>query len=156
MEPANAINWTEIIVAVVSVIGGLGLGRLLFFRANKKKANAEADNVALEGYQAAFMSLREDKEQAVKDAATARVEAAKAQESERETLSRLMACYDDICVHKGCRLRKPHQGQGMKWYEQYKEDPSLGCDYESIDTLIKRERAKRLSENIAKEEKSEE
>ena len=60
--------------------------------------------------------------------------------------------FDDMCIHKGCRLRKPHQGKGALWYEKYREDPALGADYESIDTLLKKDRAARAIGDTKKEE----
>lgn len=60
--------------------------------------------------------------------------------------------FDDMCIHKGCRLMKPHQGKGALWYEKYREDPALGADYESIDTLLKKDRAARAIGDTKKEE----
>ena len=155
----NGTQITNIILAVLGLIGVGDLIRLIFFRATKKEVNAKADNVAIEGYKTALENLSDENDR-LKHKYDAELEENKklrdiiaekdAVIAERD--ARLVAVYDDICVHKGCRIRKPHQGQGKHWYDQYQDDPSLGCDFESIDTLLKRDRAKRLAENILQKE----
>ena len=150
------MDWTQIIVAAFGALGGVGLGRLLFFRANGRKAEAEATGAQLAVLEKALESLNAqlDKYGGLIAEKNALIEK---QNSEITHLtSRLTALYDDMCVHKGCRLRKPHTGQGKLWYDQNADDPSLGCDYMSIDTLIKKDRAKRLAENILMKEQIEE
>lgn len=154
------MDWTQIIISALSllaaVFGGVGLGRLLFLRQNRKKANAEATSAEVGVLKSAIESIDQQLSKAhllirekdeIIEAKNARIDL---------LTSTISALYDDMCVHKGCRLRRPHQGQGAKWYEQYRDDPSLGCDYLSIDTLIKQERAKRLAENILAKEAAEE
>lgn len=154
------MDWTQIIISALTflaaVFGGVGLGRLLFLRQNRKKANAEATSAEVSVLQKALetVSGQLDKERQISREKDEIIEAKNARID--NLTSTISALFDDMCVHKGCRLRRPHQGQGAKWYEQYRDDPSLGCDYLSIDTLIKQERAKRLAENILAKEAAEE
>lgn len=143
------MDWTQIIMAVVALLGGDALLRLLFFRASKKKANAEAVSVekqnegtAVETLKSAMEILQSQLDYA-NGAVAAKEEIIQALTKEKTEMSaRLQALFDDMCVHKGCKLRKPHQGQGMKWYEQHADDPSLGCDYLSVEWMLKQWRAR--------------
>lgn len=152
---------STIIVAILGAIGTIDLGRLIFFNANKKKANAEAEGQEVATVASAVDTLKStldqlnqqiDKMQATNDKQEERIEAlTKKNEDFRATIT---ALFDDMCVHKGCRVRKPHQGRGSQWFEKYREDPALGADYDSIDTLLKKDRLKRLKAEAAEADES--
>ena len=145
MEISNTI------VGVLGVISIVDLLRLLIFRRKDgRQKDADAAKTELEVARETNNILKEENErlqQSNKDKDAIIEEKNKEIAGHRATESCL---FDDMCIHKGCRLRKPHQGKGQLWYEQYREDPALGADYESIDTLLKRDRAKRLAENQQK------
>lgn len=145
------MDWTAIIVAVAGILAAIDLSRLIFpklFRREKeaeiKGKEKESESVEVETLKKAIETLSEQ--------LRAAHEAIKDYEGRNRTLSdengnlkaTCTALFDDMCVHKACKFRKPHQGQGSKWYEKYKEDPALGADYDSIDTLIRKERLARL------------
>lgn len=144
------MGWTEIIVAFLGLLGACDLlGRLIFFRPTKRKANAEAEAVETQNDSAAIAALNEAIAvlRAQLDYANAQIvakdEIIQAQTAEKMDLTaRLTALYDDMCVHKGCKLRKPHQGQGFKWYEDHRDDPGLGCDFYSVEYMLKQWRAR--------------
>lgn len=125
------MGWTEIVIAVLGIVGALDLGRLVFFHASKKKANAEADEIAITALKDAIAGLRDEN-------TNLRLENESLRDEKIRLTNRLTALFDDMCVHKGCCIRKPHQGQGEKWYNDNIDDPSMGCDYESIYTLLKK------------------
>ena len=145
------MDWTAIIVAVAGILAAIDLTTLIFpklFRREKeaeiKGKERESESVEVETLKKAIETLSEQLKVAhatIND-----------YESRNRTLSdengnlkaTCTALFDDMCVHKACKFRKPHQGQGSKWYEKYKEDPALGADYDSIDTLIRKERLARL------------
>ena len=143
------------IIGVLGVISVVDLLRLLIFRRKDgRQKDADAAKTELEVARATNEMLTQEIErmqQLCREKDAAIEEKSKEIADLRATASCL---FDDMCVHKGCRIRKPHQGKGRLWYEQYKDDPALGADYESIDTLIKRDRAKRLAENTNGEDKS--
>lgn len=150
-------NLTSIIVAVLGAIGAFDLGRLIFFKAGKKKANAEAEGQEMENASIEVETLRKaidtlDQQLIRSHETIERQEKAIAELTDKNERYRatITALFDDMCVHKGCRLRKPHQGQGSTWYEKYREDPALGADYLPIDTLMRQDRAKR--QNLFKDE----
>lgn len=153
------MDWTQIVVALIGLLAGGGLMRLATLGSTRRKANAQAKGEELKNKDAAVAALEHaitalnssmeslqsqvdrlmtaDKEKdetiARKDAEIAEAEAAKA-----KYLMRLQALYDDMCVHKGCKLRKPHQGMGGAWYESHSDDPNLGSDFLSVETLLRR------------------
>ena len=163
------MDWIRLILDIFGIIGSIDLIRLIFIKEDKqqkaaeaKKALAEAKDKELEIVRHANELLSKqlershetiqerDKTIAAKDSII---------EAKNQDIAKLRATvtslFDVMCVHKGCRLRKPHQGRGSQWYEQFCEDPALGCDYLSIDTLLKQERKERLEENTAKSNDSE-
>lgn len=148
-------NIPNAIIGVLGVISVVDLLRLLIFRRKDgRQKDADASKTELEVARATNEMLTQENERLQQ---LCREKDATIEEKSQEiaNLRATASClFDDMCVHKGCRIRKPHQGKGRLWYEQYKDDPALGADYESIDTLIKRDRAKRLAENTNGEDKS--
>ena len=154
------MDWTSIIVAVAGLLAAVDLSRLLFPRLFRKEKETEIkgkekenDSVEVETLRKAFEILEQQLSSAH--------ETIKDYEERNRVLSdengnlkaTCTALFDDMCVHKAYRVRKPHQGQGQRWYENYRDDPALGADYLSIETLLKRERLKRLekTEEVAQD-----
>lgn len=131
------MDWTQIVIAALGAFGVVDLGHFIFFRANKKKANAEADNLVIDGMEKTIAAL------------SARVKAD--EEAMERKDNKIEQLYDDkntfredlvsaqtlMCVHMGCVLRKPAQGQGAEWFERHKADPALGVDYLPINQLMR-------------------
>ena len=136
------MDWTAIIASICTFIVGGGLVAIFTLRAARKKANAEADNAAIEPLKQAINILAEQLDRANKTIEEKNTIIEQKTQHEFVLANKLTALYDDMCVHKGCKIRKPHQGQGQRWYEDHKDDPSLGCDYLSIETLLKQWRAR--------------
>lgn len=133
----STVDWTSIILALIGLVAGGSLMSIFTFKSIKKKANAEADSAAVEPLKAAIEILNQQLAAANATIATKDEIIEQKQAKITEQSNRLTALYDDMCIHKGCKLRKPHQGQGAKWHEDHIEDPSLGCDYMSIEWLLK-------------------
>lgn len=129
--------WYEIVCLIFGAVGGLDFLRLLFFgkteKSNKELETArEANKLLSEQLERSHETIKELTEEN------------NGLHDDKAALLETQAClFDDMCVHKGCRVRKPHPGQGRTWYNNYRQDPALGADYLSIDTLMKQERAAR-------------
>ena len=145
------MDWTAIIVAICGILAAVDLSRLIFPRLFRREKETEIQGKEKENESVEVETLKKSIETLSEQLRTAH-EAIKDYEARNRALSdengnlkaTCTALFDDMCVHKGCKFRKPHQGQGSKWYEKYREDPALGADYESIDTLIRKERLMRL------------
>jgi hypothetical protein len=130
--------WISIITGAFSLLGGLGLGRLLFYKANSKKANAEADNLAIEGFKETVKSLTEDNNRlrSQNDQKDAKIERL-LDDKDLEREGRV-AAEQGYCRHFGCVLREPAIGQGREWLEAHRNDPAMGADYLPINQLMKK------------------
>lgn len=154
------MDWTSIIVAVAGLLAAVDLSRLLFPRLFRKEKETEIKGKEKENDSVEVETLRKAIETLEQQLSSAH-ETIKDYEERNRVLSdengnlkaTCTALFDDMCVHKACRVRKPHQGQGQRWYENYRDDPALGADYLSIETLLKRERLKRLekTEEVAQD-----
>lgn len=154
------MDWTSIIVAVAGLLAAVDLSRLLFPRLFRKEKETEIKGKEKENDSVEVETLRKAIEILEQQLSSAH-ETIKDYEERNRVLSdengnlkaTCTALFDDMCVHKACRVRKPHQGQGQRWYENYRDDPALGADYLSIETLLKRERLKRLerAEEVAQD-----
>lgn len=134
-------------IAVITAVGGLlsggGVMALLNWRANRRKATAEASqaeasstDTAVEALNKAIDTLQEEREhdRSVIDQLT----------KERETLTdekislinRLGALKVCMCVHLGCVIRKPTQGGADKWMTEHESEILYGADYTPIGTLM--------------------
>jgi uncharacterized protein (UPF0335 family) len=134
---------TQIAVAVLGVIGTIDLVRLLFLKEDKKGKQIENVDKDVEVAKHANELLSAQLERSHETIARKDEQIDKLQEDIAELKAAQSCLFDDMCIHKGCRIRKPHQGQGGEWYKRYREDPNLGADYTSIDTLLKMDRASR-------------
>ena len=146
------MDWTQIILALLGIVGGIDLLRLLFVKQDRHKKEVEAANEELDIARHANELLAEQ----LKRSHDTIEELNKKMEDKNDVIANqratIMALFDDMCIHKGCRMRKPHQGQGQKWYDKYRDDPALGADYLSIDTLIKQDRVSRAKLEAKAEE----
>ena len=131
------MDWTQIVIALLGIVGAFDLGRILFFKANKKKANAEADNIVIEGMEKtiAAMSSRIESDEETMNRREAK--AAGLQEEKNRTREDLASAQTLMCIHMGCAVRKPVRGQGAEWLRDHKSDPALGVDYLPINQLIR-------------------
>ena len=152
-------EFTQIVIAVLGVLGAFDLGRLVFYKAGRKKANAEAEgqekenaSIEVETLKTTIETLGEQLKACHETVTDFEARNRQLSDENGHLKATITALYDDMCVHKGCRIRKPHQGRGQQWYEKYREDPGLGADYLSIDTLMKQDRARRLTLAIEKRE----
>jgi hypothetical protein len=137
------MDWTQIALAVIGLIGAVDLVRLLFIKEERKGKQVETKDKEIETLRKTN-DLLESQVERNHETIMKLTEENNALHGEKADLLATQAClFDDMCIHKGCRLRKPHPGQGMTWYNAYREDPALGADYLSIDTLMKQERAAR-------------
>jgi len=144
------MDWTAIIASVCALIAGGGLVAIFTLPAARKKANAEADNAVVEPLKQAINILNEQLKNANKTIAEQNRIIVEKQQHEVDLSTKLTALYDDMCVHKGCKLRRPHQGQGQRWYEDHADDPSLGCDYLSVEWLLKKWRERNAQDSNEK------
>jgi len=139
------MDWTQIVVAILGIIGALDLGRFIFFRASRKKADAEADGAVQANDSAAVQTLKD----AIAELSTMNREYAKDKRDLDDKVDELLASItrkDEtiatlltmVCKHLGCTLREPVPGQGRVWYEANKGDISLGVDYLPINQLMTR------------------
>lgn len=138
------MDWIQVIVAIIGVVTLEGVIRFFFVKETKKSKQIENVDADVEKSKHAneLLAQQLDRSHATIEQQNTMLEAKdKIIAAQSATIA---ALFDDMCIHKGCRLRKPHQGQGPRWYEQYKDDPALGADYSSVDTLIKQERLARL------------
>lgn len=139
------MDWTQIVIAALGLVGVLDLGRLVFFKASRKKADAEADGAVQANDSAAVQTLKdaitELSRMNAEYAADKRTLDDKLDElhsiitSKDETIATLLTM---VCKHLGCTLREPVPGQGRVWYEANKGDISLGVDYLPINQLMTR------------------
>ena len=144
----------DILMAIIGVITLADLLKFFFIKQDRREKDISTKDKEITAVQHTNEILQQQLDRAAatiekKDSEIIRLA------DERAELTAAQSClFDDMCIHKGCRLRKPHQGKGSLWYQKYKDDPTQGADYESIDTLLKRDRAERAARE--KGEKQEE
>lgn len=144
------MDWTQIALAILGLLGAGDLVRILFFREEKHDKQVETKDKEIETLRKTNDLLEEQVERSHETIMKLTEENNRLHDEKAELLATQACLFDDMCIHKGCRLRKPHPGQGLTWYKKYREDPALGADYLSIDTLMKQDRAER--KNAGKEE----
>ena len=137
------MDWTQIVLGILGLFAVGDLVRILFFREEKHDKQVETKDKEIETLRKTNDLLEQQVERSHETIMKLTEENNKLHDEKAELLATQACLFDDMCIHKGCRLRKPHPGQGIKWYNKYREDPTLGADYLSIDTLMKKDRADR-------------
>lgn len=146
------MNWESILLGFLTFVGAIDLSRIFFPRMFRRERKAEIEGKEKDNESVEVETLRKAIETLDLQLKSTH-ETVKNYEARNRELSdengrlkaTVTALFDDMCIHKGCRVRKPHQGRGQQWYDQYREDPALGADYLSIETLLKQERLSRLA-----------
>ena len=139
------MDWTQIVVAVLGILGAADLGRFIFLRSSRKKADAEAEGAVQANDSAAVQTLKD----AITELSRMNREYAEDKRTLDDKVDELLATItrkDEtiatlltmVCKHLGCTLREPVPGQGRVWYEANKQDISLGVDYLPINQLMTR------------------
>jgi len=148
------MDWSNIITTAIGFITGGGLITLITLGAQKKKANAEAEGmeeanaaVAVETLTKAIEQMSKANDNYAAQLSHLNAELATQHEvihAKDESIATLQTI---LCKHMGCSLREPVSGQGRKWFEDNKEDISLGLDYLPINQLMTRYGAKKKKED---------
>lgn len=141
-------------MTIISTLCGSGIGGALMwlwnYRNNKRIADAEASKAEydttttmLTNMQLSIDSMKEalDIAKADRDAYHELASSLQNQLNDAlmkidELLRRNEAAEALICIHKGCRVRKPELGMAGKYYEYNSADGDLECDNMSIEDII--------------------
>lgn len=130
------MDWTTIIVAGITLLGGGSFGWLINRKAAKRKPELENDSAAVATLKDALADISKLNnnllEMHEKDQAIIR------QKDERilELTSDLTACQMLICRHDGCPFRLPEKGLGPDWYARAKATGQLS-DYTNMHDIVK-------------------
>ena len=143
LKTKYAMDWTQVIVAVLGVVTLEGLVQFFFIKVRRRHEQIKNVDSQVEVAQHANDLLSKQLDNCHETIKQLNEENNGLHAQNAALLATQSCLFDDMCIHKGCRIRKPHQGQGQLWYENYRNDPTLGADYHSIDTLIKMDRAQR-------------
>jgi hypothetical protein len=145
-------DWVSIITAVGGVLSGGGAVAFRNWRINRRREMAEAKQVeaqakqseaqatdtAVEALNRAIDTLQEERshDRGIIDKLTG--------ERERLTndkialINKMGAMKVCMCVHLGCVMRKPTQGQADKWMEDHADEELYGADYAPVNVLLRR------------------
>lgn len=135
----------DIIVAIIGVITLADLLKFFFIKQDRKEKDVKNKDAEIETLRHTNELLTQQLDRQAATIEKKDAEIAKLTDEKAQLMATQSCLFDDMCIHKGCRIRKPHQGKGALWYENYRNDPTLGADYDSIDTLLKKDRAMRAS-----------
>lgn len=131
-----AINWQTIIELVITLIGGGLIGRFFRLKADTRKAGAEADNTAIDGLNSTIQQLASqlaDRDADLKER-DARIELLTEQLTHKTNECTTKGYY--LCVHHGCKLRRPSLGRGDQYFLKHREDEQFGADFSTVEELL--------------------
>lgn len=151
-----------ILTTLLGFISGGGLTALVLMRARRKKADAEAVGEELHNTDTSVETLAKtiallNGQMETANASIAAKDAIIFEKDKRilELTEEKTALQSTMCIHQGCKLRKPHLGQGDKWLREHRESPTLDVDYLSVEWLLKQYRKKQEAESGADQNLSE-
>lgn len=139
------MDWTFIKALLTGLLSGGGVMAIINWRSSRRKAAAEASqseaqstDTAVGALNKAIDTLQEEREhdRSVIDKLTQEREALT--KDKIELINRLGALKVCMCVHLGCILRKPTQGQADKWIEDHSGEELYGADYTPVNILFRR------------------
>ena len=140
---------TTILTALGTFVSGGGIMALINWRANRrraeaeaKQAEAEANKTVVEGKSMSSeienrfidqLQEQQDKYLAIIDKKDKKID--ELQKDYLNLATKHTTAVSNICVHQGCGIRLPSRGLGRKWMDSREEDPDLGGDFDSIEML---------------------
>lgn len=139
------MDWTFIKALLTGLLSGGGIMAIINWRSSKRKAAAEASqseaqstDTAVGALNKAIDTLQEerDHDRSIIDKLTKEREALT--KDKIDLINRLGALKVCMCVHLGCILRKPTQGQADKWIEDHSGEELYGADYTPVNILFRR------------------
>lgn len=139
------MDWTFIKALLTGLLSGGGIMAIINWRSSRRKAAAEASqseaqstDTAVGALNKAIDTLQEEREhdRSVINKLTQEREALT--KDKINLINRLGALKVCMCVHLGCILRKPTQGQADKWIEDHSGEELYGADYTPVNILFRR------------------
>lgn len=131
-----AINWQALIEIALGLIGGGIIGRFLRLKADTRKAGAEADNTAIDGLNATIQQLAGQlaaRDEDIKER-DAKIDALTADLTSKQNECTTKGYY--MCVHQGCKLRRPTLGRGHQYFDQHRAEQDFGADFTPVEELL--------------------
>lgn len=137
---------------LLGLFGGGGLATFITLKATKRKEDADASSSELGNVKYSLELLhKEQEENRRKDDVITELQKENANLRNEATAKGQL-----LCSHIGCSVRKPSYGQGKFYYDQNKDDITLGVDYTPIEDLVARAKRRPLKEKGIYQTKNEE
>ena len=139
------MDWTFIKALLTGLLSGGGIMAIINWRSNKRKAAAEASQSEAQSTDTAVVALNKaidtlqeerDHDRSIIDKLTQEREALT--NDKIALINRLGAMKVCMCIHLGCIMRKPTQGQADKWIEDHGGEELYGADYTPVNILFRR------------------
>lgn len=138
------MDWTQIILTLIATLGGGGgLLSVLTIRAQRKKADAEADSVRADNLGSVIDALRKVIDELTEERTEGEKKIDKLAQELTEKDKRINALYSEnmtkgnfLCMHLGCPLRRPKAGRGHEYFKAHASDEGFGADYMGLDELL--------------------
>lgn len=132
------MDWVALISAISGLLSGTGFMALRNWHANKRKAEADATGSAVDALNRAIDTLQEEREHDRQVINTLTKEREALTNDKIALISRLGSLKVCMCVHLGCIMRKPTQGQADKWIADHEGEDLYGADYTPVNVLFRR------------------
>lgn len=129
------LDWTTIIVALITLVSGGGFGWMFSLKSSKAKANQETESAAVTTLKDALSDIRTLNDALLTNDANNREAIQKKDKKILELTSDLVACQMLICKHDACPFRLPEKGLGAEWYLAAKASGQLS-DYTSMQDIV--------------------
>lgn len=150
----GTVTFWQIILQILPYLGCIftagWVSRIITLKEQKQKASLDNRDQVIASMENCITSLTQqvnyrDEQLAKKDLEIDSVRTMlQAERTEKEELqgksTRMAMC---MCVHLGCKGRKPEYGQGLKYYEKHKDEDKLGCDYNTLEEIADSIKGKR-------------
>jgi hypothetical protein len=138
-------DWMTIATAVGGLLSGGGAMALLNWRSSRRKAAAEASqseaqatDTAVEALNRAIDTLQEERSRDREMIDKLTGERERLTNDKIALINKMGAMKVCMCVHLGCVMRKPTQGQADKWMEDHADEELYGADYAPVNVLLRR------------------
>jgi len=138
-------DWVSIIAAVGGLLSGGGVMAILNWRSNRRKAAAEASqseaqaaDTAVEALNRAIDTLQEERDSDRSIITSLMGERERLTNEKIALINKIGAMKVCMCIHLGCIMRKPTQGQADKWMTDHSDEELYGADYTPVNVLLRR------------------
>lgn len=133
------MDWTTFFASIggaLTMLGGVSLIKVMTPRLQIRRERSEVKRSEIDNLQQIIEVQSTKIDQLTAEIESLKIEIETLRTEKRNYEERTYWAENLVCLHKGCRLRKPDLGAGYDWWAAHHDDGNLDCDTLTVEELL--------------------